>query len=205
MAPKYIIEHMEEGVSDWVRLEYLQIVRDVGSDNLWLAGVKPGLEMPKEFVEAGVQHTTKDVLEFGQLDPNFDKSRVCLLDPSATEEFSPEDRDRFDYFLFGGILGDHPPRDRTGELRNKGFVGRRLGPIQMTTDTAVRVTKMICDQQKKLDDIDFVDFPELKFNKNESTEMPFRYVKDSQGRPIMPQGMFELIKADSQKSLDDLL
>lgn len=33
--------------------------------------------------------------------------------------------------------------DRTSELRNKGFEGRRLGPVQMTTDTAVRVTRTV--------------------------------------------------------------
>jgi hypothetical protein len=35
------------------------------------------------------------------------------------------------------------PVDRTSELRKKGYQGRRLGPIQMTTDTAVRVTRII--------------------------------------------------------------
>lgn len=33
--------------------------------------------------------------------------------------------------------------DRTSELRKKGFEGRRLGPKQMTTDTAVRVTRIV--------------------------------------------------------------
>ena len=33
--------------------------------------------------------------------------------------------------------------DRTSELRKKGYEGRRLGPVQMTTDTAVRVTRMV--------------------------------------------------------------
>lgn len=33
--------------------------------------------------------------------------------------------------------------DRTSELRKKGYAGRRLGPKQMTTDTAVRVTRMV--------------------------------------------------------------
>jgi hypothetical protein len=33
--------------------------------------------------------------------------------------------------------------DRTSELRKKGYQGRRLGPVQMTTDTAVRVTRII--------------------------------------------------------------
>jgi ribosome biogenesis SPOUT family RNA methylase Rps3 len=57
------------------------------------------------------------------------------------------------------IKGDDPPRgkgkknvmkclrliypDRTSELRQKGYAGRRLGPKQMTTDTAVRVTRMV--------------------------------------------------------------
>lgn len=33
--------------------------------------------------------------------------------------------------------------DRTSELRKKGYQGRRLGPVQMTTDTAVRVTRIV--------------------------------------------------------------
>lgn len=95
--------------------------------------------------------------------------------------------------------------DRTSELRKKGFEGRRLGPIQMTTDTAVRVTRLVVqDKSKKndppitdmcaqkfatvpLDKIPYVDYPELRINKNESTEMPFRYVKDKNGQPIMPE------------------
>lgn len=33
------------------------------------------------------------------------KEIVCLLDPSATKELSPEDGETFSVFLFGGILG----------------------------------------------------------------------------------------------------
>lgn len=201
---KYVIEHMEEGISDWVELEYLQIVRDVGKENFYVSSVSPNLQVPEKFKQAGIQMTQCDVTELQKIDPTFDKSRVCLLDPSATEEFQPSDKDKFDYFVFGGILGDDPPRDRTGELRKHGFTGRRLGPVQMTTDTAVRVTKIIADEQKPLDQIDFIDHPDLKFSKYESTQMPFRYVKDASGNPIMPQGMFELIKKDSEKSLDDM-
>ena len=35
--------------------------------------------------------------------------------------------------------------DRTAELRKYGFEGRRLGPVQMTTDTAVRVTRIVVE------------------------------------------------------------
>jgi ribosome biogenesis SPOUT family RNA methylase Rps3 len=38
-----------------------------------------------------------------------------------------------------------------------------------------------------VDKIPYVDHPELKINKNESTEMPFRYVVGKDGRPIMPE------------------
>jgi hypothetical protein len=38
-----------------------------------------------------------------------------------------------------------------------------------------------------LQDVPYVDFPELKFNEHESTQMPFRYVKADDGMPIMPK------------------
>lgn len=40
-------------------------------------------------------------------------------------------------------------QDRTSELRKKGYQGRRLGPVQMTTDTAVRVTRMVTHSRSK--------------------------------------------------------
>ena len=47
----------------------------------------------------------------------------------------------------GYIPGAKSSVDRTSELRKKGFSGRRLGPIQMTTDTAVRVTRTVIQQK----------------------------------------------------------
>ena len=45
--------------------------------------------------------------------------------------------------------GDDPPRDRTSELRAWGFPGRHLGPVQMTTDTALGVTKIVVQDQSE--------------------------------------------------------
>ena len=95
--------------------------------------------------------------------------RVCLLDPKAEKGIDIDDRDAFDWFLsvppaslssliasvlteehddrFGGILGDDPPRDRTAELRKLGFPTRHLGAMQMTTDTALGVTKLCVQDQ----------------------------------------------------------
>lgn len=38
-----------------------------------------------------------------------------------------------------------------------------------------------------LTEISYLDFPELQFNEHESTEMPFRYVKGADGKPVMPE------------------
>jgi len=38
-----------------------------------------------------------------------------------------------------------------------------------------------------VDKIEYIDHPDLNINKNESTQMPFRYVKGDDGEPIMPK------------------
>ncbi|EIW68648.1 hypothetical protein TREMEDRAFT_18879, partial [Tremella mesenterica DSM 1558] len=131
------------------------------------------------------------------------KHRVCLLDPKATLPLSPEDKSKFSVFLYGGILGDDPPRDRTSELRKLGYEGRHLGEKQMTTDTAVLVTKLIVEDGFTLDQIPYVDFPTISFSKYESVEMPFRYVAESNGQPILPPGMKQHLKEDLNRTIDD--
>ncbi|ODQ77504.1 hypothetical protein BABINDRAFT_41640 [Babjeviella inositovora NRRL Y-12698] len=204
---KYVIEHMETGFSEWTILEYSQIIRDLGKENLFLTSLPQGTteaDIPSRLVALGLQWTTQEVIDIvgGQ-----EKAKeVCLLDPRATQDLVPADATEFEYFVFGGILGDHPPRDRTGELRKKyGFAGRRLGKLQMTTDTAIRTTQLIVANKTAFEDIKFIDYPELRFSTYEATEMPFRYVLDTNGKPIFPEGMLELIKNDSEQSIDDLL
>lgn len=56
----------------------------------------------------------------------------------------------------------------------------------MTTDTAVRTTRIVVQDRIELEKIPYVDHPEIKINEHESTEMPFRYVLDDQKNPIFP-------------------
>jgi hypothetical protein len=35
--------------------------------------------------------------------------------------------------------------------------------------------------------IPYIDHPELKVDEHESTQMPFRYVRDEHGQPVMPK------------------
>ena len=60
-------------------------------------------------------------------------------------------------------------------------------------------------QTVALEEIQYIDHPELKIDDHESTEMPFRYVKGQDGTPVMPKGMMDLIKKDSEKGFGDLL
>ncbi|KAL2126736.1 hypothetical protein VTI74DRAFT_330 [Chaetomium olivicolor] len=199
----YIVEHLDPELGTWSELEYIAIAKE-SQEN----GAKFCLSsLPAEFkVPEALSNIASFTAETRGVEELYakDKSRVCLLDPAAASDLSPEDGDKFDAFLFGGILGDDPPRDRTSELRKKGFEGRRLGPVQMTTDTAVRVTRLVVQGKTPLNEIPYLDHPELKFNEHESTQMPFRYVKDKDGNPIMPEGMVDLIRKDSDKAIDDM-
>jgi ribosome biogenesis SPOUT family RNA methylase Rps3 len=90
----------------------------------------------------------------------------------------------------------------------------------MTTDTAVRVTRMVTQEKSEqrpmcpqevsvrgdlltsllstvpLEQIHYVDYPELRINAHESTEMPFRYVKDQNELPIMPEASLVLSEVE---------
>ncbi|KAF2437303.1 DUF431-domain-containing protein [Karstenula rhodostoma CBS 690.94] len=200
----FVVEHLDEELEAWSSLEYVTIASEchaTGAQFL-LSSVPTSLKLPSNLQQAkGLNVETRGIEEIYA----DKKDKVCLLDPSASKDLGPEDGDTFDIFLFGGILGDDPPRDRTSELRKKGYQGRRLGPVQMSTDTAVRVTRMVVQDRIAVNKIPYLDNPELKINKNESTQMPFRYVKGDNGQPIMPEGMIDLIIKDSAKGLNDLL
>ena len=101
----------------------------------------------------------------------------------AEKELSPEDAEEFDVFLLGGILGDFPSKDKTSLLRTEGFKSRHLGELQMTTDTALLATKLVIENQVKLNDIPYSDEPEFEKKKGkkvqETVQMEgFRYIMD---------------------------
>ncbi|KAJ2898153.1 uncharacterized protein MKZ38_004153 [Zalerion maritima] len=204
-TPKtYIVEHLDPELGPWSSLEYQTIAvesRASGSKFI-LSSLPADFKVPESL--SSVPSFTAENRGVEELYAGDKKAKVCLLDPAAEKDLCPEDGDEFEAFLFGGILGDDPPRDRTSELRKKGFSGRRLGPVQMTTDTAVRVTRIVVESKIPVDKVPYIDFPELKFNEHESTEMPFRYVKNEKGNLVMPEGMVDLIKQDADKGIDDL-
>lgn len=100
----YIVEHLDPELGLWSTLEYKAIAEESvrAGVTFCLSSVPKELNLPPELREIQsliVQHQSVERL-FQQ-----DKRRVCLLDPAASTELSPEDGAKFDVFLFGGILG----------------------------------------------------------------------------------------------------
>lgn len=83
----------------------------------------------------------------------------------------------------------------------------------MTTDTAARVTRLVVQGKKRLDEIPYVDRPDIVIGSpsdgsapNETVSMPFKYVRGADGvTPVMPEGMRELLASDADKGILDLL
>jgi ribosome biogenesis SPOUT family RNA methylase Rps3 len=181
----YIIEHLDDEVYEWSLLEYKHISKTVGKENLWFTNVKKAdfgklQDLGKVFSESVV---------------SMGLTRICLLDPSVPDRLKPSDKKEFDYVVFGGILGDNPPRGRTKALRTIPDVQlRNLGEEQMSTNTAVYVVKKIMDGTQ-FERIDFVDTLILPMDEGEEVELPYRYVFEN-GEPILPEGLVDKLKND---------
>jgi ribosome biogenesis SPOUT family RNA methylase Rps3 len=100
----FVVEHLDPELEAWSSLEYSTIASEshaTGAKFL-LSSVPTSLKLPGNLQNAqGLNVETRGIEEIYA----DKKDRVCLLDPAASKDLSPEDGDAFDIFLFGGILG----------------------------------------------------------------------------------------------------
>jgi ribosome biogenesis SPOUT family RNA methylase Rps3 len=164
--PIYIIEHLEPKVYPWCLIEYKNISRIVGKNNLWFTNIRK---------------KNPDLEKIGRVFKNsvsaFDLKKACVLDPEVNKTLSPGEAKSFDYFIFGGILGDYPPRKRTTpELTSKikNAQVRNIGKKQFSTDNAVLVTKKIAEGFP-LSKMRFMNKLIIRINDIESIELPYNY------------------------------
>jgi len=255
-GPLYVVEHMEEGLEDWCRLEYTHMCEIVPPERLlflhWpaeldaagLASAANASGPPRTEArtlqelrsllpgEPGAPDAAADAVASAALPPLPAWDRICLLDMDAEEALEPSDVANFDALVFGGILGNVHERedgtygsdDRTSELRDLSFVQRRhLGPMQMTTDTAVLVCNMVLEEARPLAEIPWLDSPEIgdgaqgEADEGEKASGAaeacdcvcmegFRYVarRTSDGtdwEPALPKGMKELLINSSDNDI----
>lgn len=193
---EYVIEHMEDQIKGWPELEYTNILLKTNNLHLILQQNFDKASIPDAL--AGAKITFESIATW----PQAEKDRVLLLDPASTQLLSPADGLSYKYLLFGGILGDDPPKDRTKQLRDLGFVTRQLGNLQMTTDTAVMVAQQIVEHRINIEDLEWVDFPDIQLSRRESVQMPFRYLKTEGGGPLLPKGMVAHLKKTNNEPVN---
>ncbi len=168
--PIYIIEHLEPRIYKWCLIEYKNISRIVGKDNLWFTNIKRKSKASEELKKYG------KVIKESLIKLNL--KNACVLDPEAGRLLEPTEANSFDYFIFGGILGDYPPRKRTkSELTRfiKNADARNIGEKQFSTDNAVLVVREIAENHKNINDIKLKNKLTIKINDVESIDLPFCY------------------------------
>lgn len=166
MKPVFIIEHLEPKLWPWCLIEYKNISRLVGKENLWFTNIKDNGRKLGSYGKV-----------FGKSVKTLNLDRACILDPDAKETLTPLNARGYEYFILGGILGDEKFNWRTRDELTK-YMSKvkafNLGDGQFSTDNAVLVTKKIA-QGVSLDEIPFQDGLEIKIKKGESVILPYRY------------------------------
>jgi ribosome biogenesis SPOUT family RNA methylase Rps3 len=169
MKPVFIIEHLEPEVFPWCRIEYLHISKTIGKENLWFCNLKG---------KKGAASLTRHGRCIQESVVSLHLQNACVLEPEAPQLLTLQKAQQFQYFIFGGILGDHPPKKRTQEELSK-FLPHlpkyNLGKKQMSTDNAVLVVSEIAQQGRKLSSLRFQDGIEIKIDNVSSVQLPYRY------------------------------
>ncbi|MEM4182150.1 MAG: SAM-dependent methyltransferase [Candidatus Pacearchaeota archaeon] len=187
---KFVIEHLEKRVWPWCLVEYNSISDIVGKENLIFTNIKRRNKSLEKFGKCYKERFFELIKK-----RNINTRKVCVLDPTAKEVLSSREAKNFEYFVFGGILGDYPPQKRTKKELSptlKNCVFRNIGKKQFPTDNAVLVVKEIC-RGKEFSELKFKDKLEIKINEFESVELPFRYLV-YEGKPFIREKLVRYLK-----------
>ena len=171
---KFIIEHLEPELYQWCLIEYGHISKIVGKNSTIFTNINKKYKNKLKKYGAVFEKSVSELK----------LKNICVLSQYSKRTLTANDKNKFRYFVFGGILGDSPSKKRTNiliknlEKHKIKFETRSLGNKQMPTDAAVYAAKKILEG-KKLDELRFVDELEVEINENESVNLPFRFVVDN--------------------------
>lgn len=185
MNQTFIIEHLEKELFEWCLIEYKHISEMAGKENVWFTNIKK--EDAKKLEKYGsVFHESVKSMKL---------NNACVLDPESEKILTSKDKDKFQYVIIGGILGDYPPKKRTKNELTKflpKYEKRNMGRDQFSTDNAVFVAKKILSGTP-LKNIEFIDSPEIEINEVESVILPFKYPFIN-GKPNISSELVSYIK-----------
>jgi ribosome biogenesis SPOUT family RNA methylase Rps3 len=182
--PVLVIEHCEKMVSEWLLLEYEH------SAKIW--------DGQLIFTRVADKKTKKILEDLGHIETKkakdlFSEKKCIILDPQAKKPLTPADCKKYDAIVIGGLLGYEKPQGRTKKMitQNSGFETRHLGPLQLSIDGAVFVTKAIC-LGLPLQSIEIAREIEIVHDSVHSTILPFGYpVIDNV--PLVTPGLVEYL------------
>jgi ribosome biogenesis SPOUT family RNA methylase Rps3 len=179
----FVIEHLEPEMYPWCVIEYTHMSQRVGKTNLMFTNVTKGAGKIKALGDIRKESIQEIPLK-----------KACVLDPSATKLLTPEEAKKFDYFIFGGILGDNPQRFRTKKLITSKLKlpAYNLGDKQMSTDTAVIVCKKIVDGTP-LGKLKFIEEYEIEEGPGFYRILPYRYLVEN-GKVMFAPDLKEFLK-----------
>lgn len=183
--PIYIIEHLEPRLWPWCVMEYKHIRKLVGRKNLWFTNIS--------------KQDAQKLKKYGKIIPTsaskLNLKQACILDPESTKLLTPQIASKYQYFIFGGILGDYPPRKRTKKELTSKFTRAtsfNIGKHQMSTDNAVYTASCIA-KGIPLSNLKFQDELEIRINKIESIILPYRY-NLIKGKPLISPEVIHYLK-----------
>ncbi|MEM2242588.1 MAG: SAM-dependent methyltransferase [Candidatus Bathyarchaeia archaeon] len=187
--PIFAIEHLEPEIGKWLLFEYEHAAKIAGKNRILFTNVKK--EDERRLLSKFGTVEEKSAAEI------FNHEKVIVLDPKAELSLKPEDFNGKEAVVVGGILGDHPPKGRTGKLLTRRFpkaVVRHIGKGQFSIDGAVYVAKLV-GEGTPLEAIPVKKGLRLKLNKHGTVYLPYAYpLRD--GKPVISQKLVAYLCSD---------
>ncbi|WP_440059834.1 hypothetical protein ACSU1N_01335 [Thermogladius sp. 4427co] len=189
-GPRIVIEHLEEGLTPWLILEYRHASLIAGSNRIIFTNV------PGKYRRLLAQYGTvmeESVVELVRRKV-FPPDKTIILDPRAEKALEYGELSSASYVVVGGILGDHPPRGRTYQYitsKLPGCPARNIGDKQFSIDGTVYYV-MYMLRNRGVQGLEFVDGVTIETEYG-SVYLPYRYPALG-GRPLLAPGLEYYLK-----------
>lgn len=170
--PVVVIEHLEDGLSPWILLEYRHLSSFYGLNCVVFTNIPEKYHRILSRYGTPVKESIIEIVNSGVIKPG----EVIILDPASPSELTYEILSRTKYVVVGGILGDHPPKKRTWELissRLKSIESYNIGDGQYSIDGAVYYIYYMYSN-KGMEGYKYVDGVSIR-NGDRIIHLPFRY------------------------------